>query len=180
MADAGSAADWFSGAMSGAAVIVALCLSRKADRDAARAQLNAHRAAAHRTLAKLIDVVNSVHTIHRHIEAQTKAAESAVSSSPDALPAASRLWRRVQPLVGFGDEENITFGTEESSPLIEAGQIDLLTDMMLLGRRHGALIATMKEYAIRRDALTELAPPPVDFDGMLGAVYLTAEQLIRL
>ena len=171
--DPGSLAEWFSGSMSAAAVAVALGLARKSSRDAAKMQLELHKATAHRALAKLVDVGNSIDMLHRHLMAGV--------ANPDMPgPDGPELWRKMQPLVGFGNEEAILFGAEEATLMISANEIGLLMDLMVLGRRHAALVSLVKEYGIRREALIAVAPPPRDFEGKVGSIYMDEGERRRL
>lgn len=171
--EVGSAADWFSGTMSALAVVVALAGFKLADRQRNKDLAVARRKAADQTFVKLLTVVNSIHTIHRHLNTQ---ANSDRLQGPDG----PETWRMIQPMIGFSDEATIQFGADEAGLFIEAKQSEFLMDLMLLGRRHAALISALQEYALRRDALTKLSPAPTSFKGLVGSVHLTPDEYARI
>lgn len=169
----GSLADWFSGGMSALAVIVALAGYWLGARSAKIERRRLQTEAAHRILIKLLTIVNGLYTLHLHIERDA-------AREPLHGPDGPELWRTIQPLIGFTDDDEVQIDAIESTLLVEAKAIDFLLDLMLAAKRNTALIAAMKEYAVRREALQTLSPPPIGFEGQIGTVGLTQQQYLAM
>ncbi len=171
--DAGSAADWFSGAMSAAAVIVALggygfsIWQRKQDKR------DAQRQAGRQIGIKLMKVLNGTLDIHRHIWAE-------YNGPPLGGEGAKEIWRTIHPLIGLQDDPTVNLDVSEINLLIEANATDFLMEMMLVAARYQSITSSMKEYQIRYEALYELSPPPLDMEGAIGRHALTREQYMRI
>ena len=124
-------------------------------------------------LAKLLEVVNSVQQLHQHMETQTNKTEV-------IGPEGHEFWQMVHPLIGFSNEHLISFGGEDAVLLLEVEEAEFLMDLMLLGRRHASLIASMQEYGVRRDALFQLAPAPESFHGLVGTIRMNQQDYMRI
>ena len=140
------------------------------DRDA---RLHQQKAAGHQVFVKLLTIVNSIYALHRHIEDSIASAEREGFGHME-------IWQRVEPMVGFSDEGSMRFDAEEAALFLAAKQGEYLMDLLLLGWRHGTLIATFKEYLTRRDAYRSIAPVPDTYKGTVGSAQITGDELRRL
>lgn len=171
--DAGTWADWFSGIMSFAAVLVALggyCWSHKLQ-NADRAERQ--RQAAKQIAVKLCRVMNCTDDIRRHVHAEYKGPKL---EGVDA----GQTWRKIHPLIGLTDEPGLQLDGSEQALLIDAKAHEFMMDLMLVISRYQSIIGSMKEYSVRYDALQSIMPAPQEWDGARARHQLSQEQLMRI
>jgi hypothetical protein len=168
--DIGSVADWFSGAMTLFAAIVALggywlvFLQRKQDKKEIQYQ------AGNQIGLKLENVINASTTIHKYIK-------DALRDYP-----ANKQWKfaRVPAFLGIEYDPIIQLNTIESTFLTEAKATNFLMEMIFATRRYQTIIIAMKEYNFRYHAFQELKPPPSAMSGVVGHIDLTEDQFLKL
>jgi hypothetical protein len=171
--ESGAWADWFSGIMSAAAVIVALAgyfisdRYRRADtrfKDIATAQLIG---------LKIWRVLNSSHDINRHVWNDNERPHIGGHE-------ADLLWRRIHPMVGVEIDEASRLSAEEMGLLVQMRKADFLMDLTLVIARHESMVLSMKEYRNQYEDLHKMFPAPVAMNGRVGIHMLTEQEFLSI
>ncbi|KQZ05875.1 hypothetical protein ASD21_17970 [Caulobacter sp. Root1455] len=169
----GSWADWFSGTMSFIAVAVALLgysiasFQRKAD------QRERDETAARLLVMKVFQLVNRTDDIYRPL------VEALARPPMDGLWG-DQKWRRVRGVTGVRDDTGLALDGSQEDMLIRLGEYSLLMSLMLEISRYRTLTQHMRDYVVRRDALLELHPAPVEVDGVHAVLHLDRAEVMRV
>jgi hypothetical protein len=171
--EVGSIADWFSGIMSGGAVVVALGgywianAQRKAD------QLDRDETAGRQLALKIMRVASLTGDIHRHLHSYDDAPHMGGIWG-------DQKWRRMQGLIGLRDEPTLALDGAQEVLLIKAQANRFLMDLMLSISRYQSLSANMQDYTVRRDAILALHPAPVEMEGLHAVHAVDQAELMQL
>lgn len=96
--------------------------------------------AARKVYIKLHVLVNTITSYHDQIENMIKKAEDDGNSH-------MAIAQRISAFVGVDREQTIAFSAEELEFLIAAKRIDYVDDLILLARKHGAMLANLAAFA---------------------------------
>jgi hypothetical protein len=167
------AASWFSGVASAAAVVVALWLARKSDRDRASERQQARKAIARKLLSEIMEIANSFYTIKHSFEQDFQ-------GLVPPQPAPAERWRLTRPLIGLAESDAIYVDDAALMLLMEADP-KLYQDVILVADKQRVLVRLLAEYGIRRNALLEMLPQPVEVeDDILFGVVPDGPEHVRL
>lgn len=169
----GSYADWFAGTMSALAVMVALGGYGFSEWQRRHEKKSAERKAGRQIGLKLMNVLNRTHDIHRHIWAD-------YSGPPLGGDGSNELWRTIQPLIGLTDDPAVALDGAETNLLIEADETEFLMEITLATSRYQSIVASMKEYQLRYEAVYQMSPAPTEMEGNVGVHRLTREQYLAI
>jgi hypothetical protein len=169
----GTAAEWFSGAASAAAVFVALGGYGFLEWQRARDRRDAERTAGRQIGIKLARVMNGTDDIRRHLFAP-------YNGPPLGGVGATEKWRTIQPLVGLEREPGLMLNAAENDLLVKINATDFLMELMLATGRYQSIISSMNEYRVRYDATYQMLPPPTVMEGLVGQHHLTQEEYLRI
>jgi len=165
--DAGSWAEWVSGAMSFAAVVTALIgywvihLQRASDdrkRDVA---------AAHGAFWKALEVHNHIANIAKHFR---EGLDSIVAQDKKVMK-----FTRIRPL-NIPTKHAPELSTDEVNFLMRSNSADILMKLSESIIRYDLIRFAMAEYKTRHESFFELMPSPVEGDGERFTHMLSPEQ----
>lgn len=128
------------------------------------------KALAFSVVVKLLHILNSTVSLSNHLK-------SCLALRTDPTHAHMEPWQVVVPMIGHTDEGAIRFTADEMAVFAAANEYDLMQDMMLLAARHSASLAAFQEYCKMRNDFRAIGPKPQDFDGQIGGVFLTPEEV---
>jgi hypothetical protein len=171
--DWGSVADWVSGVATAAAVIVALSGYGFLEWQRARDRRDAQRTAGRQIGIKLARVLNGTHDIYRHLWALYE-------GPPLGGEGASELWRTIHPLIGLEHEPGLILNAAETDLLLNLDATDFMMELMLATGRYQSIVSSMKDYAVRYEAMYQMMPPPVAMNGVIGQHHLSQQDYLRL
>lgn len=171
--DPGSAANWFAGGASAAAVIVALGGYWFSEWQRRRDRRDRERDAGHMIGVKLMQALNKTDDIRRHLWAPYSGPQL---HGDDA----HELWRRIQPLVGLQDDPSVALSEAEINLLIRADATKFMMDLMLVISRYQSINSTMKEYALRYEAIMTLTPVAEEMNEGVAIHRMSREQYMKL
>lgn len=163
------------GALAGG--IPAWLLARKASKETLERDRE-QRVAREKALAfsvsvKLVVIVNSVLSLRGHVKGCLSLLDT--PEHKHMVP-----WQVLIPMVGHTDEGDTRFTAEEMAIFMAADEMEYLRDIMLLAQRHAAAIASFREYRVARDGLRPMLPAPEGFDGQMGTMLLSQQQVNAL
>ena len=92
----------------------------------------------------------------------------------------SLLWRRLQPELGMEALSGPLLNSEEQNLLIVLLEAELLMRLTEVSARNIIIRKAMSEYRMKREALQEKTPPPIESHGNIGVFELSAKDVIRL
>ena len=95
---------------------------------------------ARRAFVKLTLIANTLGSFRQGIEAMIS---KAMSDGNDHMP----LWQRLSTFAGIEDEPTVAFGADELAPFIAARRPDLVDALLLLQRRHMAVVQSLRSFA---------------------------------
>lgn len=95
---------------------------------------------ARRAFVKLTLIANTLGSFHQDIEAMIA---RATSDGHDHMP----LWQRLSTFAGIEDEPAVMFGANELAPFIAARRPELVDALLLLQRRHMAVVQSLRTFA---------------------------------
>lgn len=122
---------------------------------------------------KLTRALNQTDDIRRHLWAPYE--------GPVMLgDGADELWRRTKPLLGLTEDTSVVLTDAEINLLIRAKQTQFMMDLMLVTARYQSLNNSMREYAVRYDAILGLLPPPAEMNDAVGVHILERAQYMKL
>lgn len=173
MVDSSSAADWFSGGASAAAVFVALGGYWFAEWQRRRDRRERELEAGNMIGVKLSNALNRTDDIRRHLWAPS---EGAPRHGDDA----HELWRGIKPLIGLTDDMSVNLADAEINLLIRANQHQFMMDLMLVIARYQSINGSMREYQQRYDAIMALMPAPDEMNEGVAVHRLDREQYMKL
>ncbi len=133
-------------------------------------RLESQKALAFSAAVKLLHIINSTVSLRNHVR-------SCFALLDDAGRSHMEPWQVLLPMIGHTDEGTIRFSSEEMAVFAAAKEYDLMQDMMLLALRHSASLATFLEYCTMRNDFRAIGPKPVYFDGQIGGVTLSLEEV---
>jgi hypothetical protein len=129
------------------------------------------RALAFSVVVKLLHITNSTISLSNHIK-------SCLSLRDEPAHAHMEPWQVLIPMIGHTDGEgDIRFTAEEMAVFAAMSEYDFMQDMMLLALRHSSSLSAFKEYCSMRNDFRSIGPKPQDFEGQIGGVKLTQEEL---
>lgn len=129
------------------------------------------KALAFSVAVKLLHIINSTISLSNHVK-------SCLALRDDPNRAHMEPWQVLVPMIGHTDEEgSIRFTAEEMALFVAAKEFDLMQDTMLLAVRHSSSLSTFKEYCVMRNEFRAIGPKPKDFDGQIGGILLTPEEV---
>lgn len=131
------------------------------------------KALAFSVSVKLLIVVNSTINLRNHV--QTCLAVRRLPGNENMEPLSALV-----PMIGHTDEGTVRFVAEEMAVFEAAKERDFMMDTMLLGQRHASSLASFQKYCELREELSAIMPTSDAFEGEMGSVMLTREQLLRL
>lgn len=105
---------------------------------------------ARRAFVKLTLIANTLGSFRQDIEAMIT---KAVNDGNDHMP----LWQRLSTFAGIEDEPAIPFGADELAPFIAARRPDLVDALLLLQRRHMAVVQSLRSFAKLKTELHYMA-----------------------
>lgn len=162
-ADWGSVADWVSGIMSFAAVSIALWLGLKSSSDQRARDRRSERSSAHKTLTKMVEMINAFNDMRKHF---CISYDTAKLAGPDG-----EKWPQILAVSGMLDPMAVRLDSDETDLLLRVGNTDFMMQLMLLVRRYEASVDAAKEYRTARSELVNMMPPPSTADGREGEIY---------
>lgn len=107
-------------------------------------------AAARRAFVKLTLIANTLGSFRQDIEAMIA---KATTDGNDHMS----LWQRLSTFAGIEDEPAIPFGAAELAPFIAARRPDLVDALLLLQRRHMAVVQSLRSFAKLKTELHYMA-----------------------
>lgn len=171
--DPGSIADWFAGGASAAAVFVALGGYWFSEWQRRRDRSDRERDAGNMIGVKLMQALNRTDDIRRHLWAPYEGPKLGGND-------AHELWRRVQPLTGLQDDPSVMLSEAEINLLIRMEAHQFMMDLMLVISRYQSITSSMKEYAVRYNALMELTPIAEEMNDGVSIHRMPIDQYMRL
>lgn len=171
--EAGSLADWFSGAASALAVLAAVAGYFIAENQRKADQRSRDETAARLLSTKIVRLTSLTADIHRHLNAPEDGPQTKGYG-------AGQKWRRIRGLNGLREEAGLALDSAQEDLLMRLQENQFLLDLLIANTRYRALTATMQDYTRRRDALQELHPAPVSMDGVHAVLHLDQADLARL
>lgn len=105
---------------------------------------------ARRAFVKLTLIANTLGSFRQDIEAMIA---KATNDGNDHMP----LWQRMSTFAGIEDESSIAFGADELAPFIAARRPDLVDALLLLQRRHMAVVQSLRSFAKLKTELHYMA-----------------------
>jgi hypothetical protein len=171
--EVGSIADWFAGGTSAAAVIVALGGYWFSEWQRRRDKRDRERDAGNMIGVKLAQALNKTDDIRRHLWAP-------YAGPPIGGDDAHELWRRIQPLTGLQDDPSVALSEAEINLLIRMDAHQFMMDMMLVITRYQSIHTSMKEYALRYNAIMELTPAADEMNEGVTTHRIPREQYMRI
>lgn len=169
----GSWADWFSGGASALAVIVAVGGYGFSEWQRGRDRKDREREAGNMIGVKLTRALNLTDDIRRHLCAPY---EGPVMHGDGA----DEMWRRTKPLLGLTEDTSVSLTDAEINLLIRAKQTQFMMDLMLVTARYQSINNSMREYAVRYDAILALMPAPVEMNDAVGVHIMERAQYMKL
>ncbi len=121
------------------------------ERDRA-ARVEQEKALAFRAHVRTAELVNGILSLRTQLEAM--AAEAI--TNPDV---GEHLWLVVRPIVGTTDDRLITVDAEEASIFVAAGEAEYVNDLVVLPKRHKAILEALAEYRRLRQYWPSRCPP---------------------
>lgn len=131
------------------------------------------RDAGHMIGVKLAQALNKTDDIRRHLWAP-------YSGPPIGGDDANELWRRIQPLTGLQDDPSFSLSEAEINLLIRMDAHKFMMDMMLVIARYQSINTSMKEYALRYNAIMELTPVADEMNEGVAVHRMSREQYMRI
>jgi hypothetical protein len=107
-------------------------------------------AEARRAFVKLTLIANALGTFRQDVEAM-------IAKATDDGNEDMTLWQRLSTFAGIEDEPAIAFGPDELAPFIAAGRPDLVDALLLLQRRHLAVVQSLRTFANLKTELHYMA-----------------------
>lgn len=145
----------FGGAIVGAAAsyIPSRLLAKRASDEVLARDIAARRdqdiRAAHQVFVKLALLVNSLCGFHEQVESMIAKADR---EGNEHMP----VWQRVSSFAGIELEPSVEFSAEELAIYIAAGQPDFVDELILLSRRHSAMLGNLTAFAkLKTDLIYE-------------------------
>lgn len=169
----GSIADWFAGGASAAAVIVALGGYWFSEWQRRRDKRDRERDAGNMIGVKLAQALNKTDDIRRHLWAP-------YAGPPIRGDDAHELWRHIQPLTGLQDDPSVALSEAEINLLIRMNAHKFMMEMMLVIARYQSINTSMKEYALRYNAIMELTPVADEMNEGVSIHRMPHEQYMRI
>lgn len=169
----GAWADWFAGASSFAAVVVALCGYWLSELARGRDEREKELAAGRLIGWKLIRLLNASHDYYRHFWVKPDATLVGLSGKVEK-------WRSTYPLIGSQFDPSLMLSEYEESLLLKAKASQLLMSFSLAVGRYGSIIGSVTTYQAKHEVIHALMPAPVEVDGSAVTHEMTREQVLRL
>lgn len=119
---------------------------------------------------KLLTITSSIVSLYKHVVGHLDALKH--PSHEGMAP-----WQVLRPMVGFTDEGQERFTSDEMAIYAAGDQTQFAMDAMLLARRHASSLSSFQTYCEKRFELARIMPAPINFDGDIGTNALTGEQL---
>lgn len=162
------------GALIGA--IPAFLLANRSSREIlardATARNLANQAVVQRIVIKLLALLDVLGDLRRHFNESFAKAETAERTTFEP-------WQLVLPVTGQSANDVPTFSADELAVMFSAGESKLMQQMMLFQRRCASAYVSFATYCEKRSALEAMLPAPVGWQGNMGTMLLTAEQVNR-
>lgn len=168
-------AEWVSGIGSLLAVIVALggywIVERHRKDDAKQQRQNA----AYQIAFKLSALASDAKVTHKHINPEGKTPEEWLQIT-DPMEICGTL------PVNIGSSEPICrdLSENEQNLLMSLKEEDFLMDFSEAFARNQSIEAGLREYASRREAIMSMLPPPTQFQGQVGSLFLSPQQVAEV
>ncbi len=83
-------------------------------------------------------------------------------------------------MVGLQNDPSVALSDAEINLLIRADATQFMMDLMLVISRYQSINSSMKEYALRYDAIMALAPVPVEMNGEVMIHRMSRDQYMKL
>lgn len=119
---------------------------------------------------KLVTITSSTVSLYKHVVGHLDALK-------DPSRAGMKPWQVLRPMIGFTDEGQERFTSEEIAVYAAGDQSQFAMDAMLLARRHASSLSSFETYCEKRFELARIMPAPVNFEGDMGTNALTGEEL---
>lgn len=163
------------GAIIGA--VVAYVIAKQTAREALKREQDAQQAKAKKAIyvlsVQLVGIIDVLATLRRYLSDQLSKRERKGWEEAEA-------WQLVMPMVGHTASDVPQPNQDALLLLFEDGELELMQQAILLGRRCLASHTAFLEYCKRREGISERMPPPIAFEGNIGRTELTREQLLSL
>lgn len=102
------------------------------------------------------------------------------NATMDELRESSLLWRRLQPELSMEVLTGPQLNAAEQNLLISLLEAELLMRMTESSSRNLVIRKAMAEYRLKREALQEKIPTPIEFHGNVGVFELTGSDNLKL
>lgn len=162
------------GALAGG--IPAWALAKRQSNEALRRDREQRRenqkALAFAVVVKLLHIINSTVSLSNHLK-------SCLALRDGPAHAHMEPWQVLVPMIGHTDDGSLRFTPDEMGVFAAANEYDFMQDMMLLAVRHSSSLATFQEYCKMRNDFRAIGPNLTEFDGQIGAGWLTPEEVGR-
>lgn len=167
----GTWADWFSGSMSALAVAVALSAYPIANCQKRRADLEREKEIGAAIGHKLTKLISRNADINRHIN------QSLASKRMGLSPEFRSMLVRPLAVPDWVPQE---INQNEIDFLLKAKSSELLVELELSHGRYLSILSALKEFKIRREAIFELLPTPVQNEGTVFSHELDMKEVARV
>ena len=136
-------------------------------------RVQVEKALAFSSFVKLIQIANSIINNGNHIK-------SKLTLLRDEENRGLEPFQILTPLVGFHENEYVQFHADELRIFAKYGELELIQNLLLLSERHSTMIAVIQKYSVDRARIQEKLPTPSSFDGDVGSLYVTEEQMNQI
>lgn len=167
----GSAADWFSGAATFLATVVALFSYRWADNQRKKDERQRRQDSAYQIGYKLATLLCDAISGHKAL-----IPKGATFDELKRIDSPFDLVAMQQPAIGFGSTVARDLTDAEQNLLMSLREEDFLMDMSETFARNETIREGMAEYKLKHQEITALLPTPLETSSQVATVGLTQQQ----
>lgn len=164
-------AEWFSGAASFLAVVVALVGYWLADCQRRFDLKRSDIALAHAVQIKLKSCISYTENLREDVTSYAiEGGKSSVHTS--------QMWQMVKPPPSLLDDAWLNLSNAELDFLMRIKEYDFLEQLQLAIRKYHTAVSILREYKAQRDDLLSKLPHPYESDGVSVSISLNKEEKI--